>query len=266
MKRDYPGFVILFLSFFLLWTQTTFGQKTIETEEKNIIQKFRVADVKFQKGRENFNKGKYDKAGQEFQDCLKVMPQHSEALFYLSQIEHNRGDFDQALTDIEKAKANFHLLGDFYTWVDTQRLDSLRQEKMKLQQQLGNLQTQLAQARSDTDKRKIQTSVESVSSQIKVVDSRLTEPLPALLKMPADYFYFHGNILFKLKKYEAADDQYLEAIKADPSHTNAFNNLINLHYMAKDYEGALKFLNQAEVNGVKINPSLKEAVLKAAGK
>ena len=36
--------------------------------------------------------------------------------------------------------------------------------------------------------------------------------------------------------------------------------------MAKDFEDALKFLNQPEANGVTINPGLKEAVLKAAEK
>ena len=42
--------------------------------------------------------------------------------------------------------------------------------------------------------------------------------------------------------------------------------MINLHSMAKDFEGALKFLNQAEANGVTINPGLKEAILKGAEK
>jgi len=79
-------------------------------------------------------------------------------------------------------------------------------------------------------------------------------------------YYIHGNILFKLQKFEQARDQYLEAIKTDPRHPGAYNNLINMCYMAKSYEAALKFLNQAEANGVQLNPKLKEAVLKAAGK
>ena len=36
--------------------------------------------------------------------------------------------------------------------------------------------------------------------------------------------------------------------------------------MAKSYDEALKLVNQAEANGVELNPKLKEAVLKAAGK
>jgi CRISPR/Cas system-associated exonuclease Cas4 (RecB family) len=36
--------------------------------------------------------------------------------------------------------------------------------------------------------------------------------------------------------------------------------------MAKDYEGALKYIEMAEGNGVEVNPKLKEAVLKAAQK
>jgi pentatricopeptide repeat protein len=73
-------------------------------------------------------------------------------------------------------------------------------------------------------------------------------------------------VLFKLKKYDEAHDQYLEAINVDPKHASAYNNLINLYYMSRNYELALKFIDQAEASGVKLNAELKKAVLKALGK
>lgn len=36
--------------------------------------------------------------------------------------------------------------------------------------------------------------------------------------------------------------------------------------LVKEFKDFLKFINKAESNGVKLNPKLKETVLKAAGK
>ena len=74
------------------------------------------------------------------------------------------------------------------------------------------------------------------------------------------------NMLFKMKRFQDAYGQYLEALEADATHIGAYNNLVNMHYMTKDYEGALKFIEAAERNGVEVNPKLKEAVLKATKK
>jgi Flp pilus assembly protein TadD len=59
-----------------------------------------------------------------------------------------------------------------------------------------------------------------------------------------------------LKKYAGADVHYLGAVKADSKHTSAYNNLVKWRYVAKNFEGALKFLNQSEANGVTITPGL----------
>ena len=78
--------------------------------------------------------------------------------------------------------------------------------------------------------------------------------------MPADYFYLHGNIYFKLRDYQQARDQYVEAIERDPKHEKAYNNLINIYFMAKQYEKALELVENAESDGVSINSKLKEAI------
>jgi tetratricopeptide (TPR) repeat protein len=93
--------------------------------------------------------------------------------------------------------------------------------------------------------------------------------MPAVQKeeeIPADYFYLHGNIFFKIKRYKEAHEQYQEAIKINPKHGNAYNNLANLYYIAKQYQKALDCLNLAEAHGAKINPEFKKAILKAIEK
>lgn len=252
--------------FLLLAADWGFGQRDFHMTERKLVDKFKMADAKFQKGKGLFIKEKYEKAEAELRACLEVMPEHADALFFLSQIDYKKGDFEQALADIEKAKSNYELIGQLYTFTHQERLEALRDEKFRLETTLSDLQNELNRARTDEERQKIQSSIMQVKNSISPINSRLNEPVPPVLKIPADYHYFHGNFLFKLKRFDEALDQYLEAIHTEPRHASAYNNLVNLYYMSRNYESALKFIDQAEAAGVKLNPELKKAVLKALGR
>jgi len=253
-------------SFILLTAVWSFGQRGFNMAERKLVDKFKRADAKFQKGKGLFIKEKYEKAEVELRNCLEIMPEHADALFFLSQIDYKKGDFEQAIADIEKAKSNYEFIGQFYTFTHQERLEALRDEKFKLENDVMNLQNELSRVVSQEDKQKIQMSIDRIKNDISAINLRLNEPIPPVLTTPAEYYYIHGNILFKLKRLQEAHDQYLEAINIDPKHSSAYNNLINLYYMSRNYEAALKFIEKAEASGVKLNPELKKAVLKALGK
>ncbi len=124
----------------------------------------------------------------------------------------------------------------------------------------------MSAAKSEEDKTKYEQAISSLENEISIINSRLTEPVFSTDEIPGNYFFIHGNILFKLKKFEESQKQYLLAIKIDSGHGDAYNNLANLYYLAKQYQKALDCLNHAEANGVKINPKFKKAILKAIKK
>jgi pentatricopeptide repeat protein len=266
MPNKKTVFILLFLSPLLFAAHFSFGQRGFGMEEKKLVEKFKRADARFQKGKSLFSKEKYDQAEAELKTCLEMMPEHADAYFFLAQIDYKKGNFNQALADIGKAESNYEFIGQFYTYTHELRLEQLRDDKMRLDSELTSLRDQLAKAKSEEERQKLQSAMNPVQSQLSSINTRLNEPLPHALKTPANYYYIHGNILFKLQKLQETRDHYLEAIKIDPKHAMAYNNLINLYYMAKNYEEALKLVNQAEAEGVELNPKLKEAVLKAAGK
>ena len=266
MKTKMRFFFLLLLSILVAMTDSSFRQKSFKINEKKLVEKFKRSDAIFQKGKEDFIKEKYDKAEKELKTCLELMPEHAEAYFFLAQIDLKKGEFNQALADIEKAESNYEFIGQFYAYTQELRLEQLRDDKSRLEGELGAYRDKLAKATTDEERQRIQALLISTQGQLSSINSRLNEPLPDVLVIPGDYYYIHGNILFKLQKFQEAHDRYLEAIKLDAKHPGAYNNLINLCYMAKNYDEALKFVNQAEANGVPLNPKLKEAVLKAAGK
>jgi len=266
MKTKMRFFFLLLLSILVAMTDSSFGQRGFGMSEKKLVEKFKRSDAIFQKGKEDFIKEKYDKAEKELKTCLELMPEHAEAYFFLAQIDLKKGEFNQALADIEKAESNYEFIGQFYAYTQELRLEQLRDDKSRLEGELGAYRDKLAKATTDEERQRIQALLISTQGQLSSINSRLNEPLPDVLVIPGDYYYIHGNILFKLQKFQEAHDRYLEAIKLDAKHPGAYNNLINLCYMAKNYDEALKYVNQAEANGVPLNPKLKEAVLKAAGK
>lgn len=258
--------ITLIVFILLLGANLSFGQKGFFMKEKKLYEKYKMSVKNFEKGKQQFHKGDYKKAEKELKKCLKVFSQHTQAHFYLSHIFYKKGDFPQALEHIEEAKANFEFMNRMYIFAYEDYTSNLRKQRDECQAKMLNYKDTLSNTTDQAQRSKYEQAIHSLESEISTIDSRLTEPLPPVKQTPADYFYLQGNIFFKLKEYQEAYAQYLEAIKINPQHGNAYNNLANLYYMTKQYQKALDCLNKAEANGAEINPELKKAILKALGR
>lgn len=231
---------VLFVSVFIFCLYgSSFAQEDFTREERMLFQKYQAANKRFEQGKKEFGKGKIDKAEKEFTECLNIMPEHADAQFMLAQIAYKKGDLELARSRMETAKENYHFI-----------------VKMKMNMdQIRILKTQEARDSGRYDE---------VGTE--ALDHRLNRPVATKEEIPADYHYIHGNILFKLREFQEAHDMYVKAIAIDPKHKDAYNNLINIYLMSKQYQKGLDYLKMAEDNHVKINEKLKEALLKAAGK
>lgn len=254
----------------LLWTSyPVLAQEASSADGKEFAAGWENANPRFLKGRDYFVKKEFDKAEAEFKTCLEILPEHSDALFFLAQLDYRRGDFARALAIIEKAEASHAAFAGADTIIDSQRRKALLEERKKKEQEVASMEEILyaGSCKTDDEMLKLPESIEALRRKISAInamlsESRRTGPKP----LPADYSYVHGNILFKLNQTQEAGVQYLKAIESDARHAGAYNNLINLFYMAKEYGNALKFIDQAGANGVALNPKLKQAVLQVAKK
>ena len=242
-----------------------FGQKDYTREEKLLFQRFKIANKYFEDGKKYFLKEEYKKAEKELEKCLEKMPEHSGACFILSQISDKKGNLDQALEQIEKAKENFAKMAKIKTNFEQLYILELQEQKMEKEEKLRELKASVSSVIPDRRSR-VAAAIGEMEADIGAINSQLTKPIPTEEEMPADYFYLHGNIFFKLRKFEQAYAQYQEAIRINPKFGDAYNNLANLYYMSKQYQKALECLNQAETSGAEVNQALKKAVLEALGK
>ncbi len=259
-------FISLIVFILLLGPNFSFGQKDFFMKEKQMYEKFKMANKIFLKGKGYFLKENYKKSEKELKKCIETMPEHVEAHFYLSQVLYKKEDFQKALEHIEKAKTNYKLMADLFDYAHQERIFQLREQVDIIDSNISILQGKRSETTNPDELMSLNQQITSLDQQIGIVRSKLTDFVPPSKSIPSDYFYFHGNILFRLNKHQEAFREYLEAIKINTQHGNAYNNLANLYHMGKEYQKALGCPNQAEANGAEINPELKKAILKALGK
>lgn len=259
---------------FLLGTTLIFGQEDFTRDEYKLRQKYKISNSFFQKGRKYFLEGNYKKGEKELRNCLKKMPEHAEASFYLSLVFYNQGDTEKSLEYIEKAKENYKYIIKLKINREQMRILQLQDRKAELQETQQRIEQRLPKITGNTEasrreKSKLQGEMGRIEGMLGGIDAELRRPMPTVQKgeeIPADYFYRHGNVFFKLKRYQEAREQYHEAVKIEPKHGDAYNNLANLSYIDKQYQKALDYLNLAEKYGAKIHPEFKKAVLESLKK
>jgi tetratricopeptide (TPR) repeat protein len=243
-----------------------FGQKRFMLNEGE-AEKFKMATRLFQKGEQLFTKGKFKKAEESFLECLEKFPGHANADYYLARLHYQENDFSGALRHIENAKKNYEIIASLGVSSQMEYLEKLRLQKQQLEDEINTLK-QVASSGTNRSRGGQDTSSEISKREttLQILKDRLNAPIPDEKQIPAAYYYVHGNILFKIKKYKEALDEYLEAVRVEPTHGNANVNLANLYFMGRQYEKALFYLKKAEDCGVTVDPRFKQALYKAMRK
>lgn len=211
----------------LFLSGAAFAQIGFNQDERMMIQKLKASNGKLEQGEALFAKGNFDKAEKKFRECLNIFPKNANANYFLAQILLKKNDLEKALQSIETAETCFSELSKLYSFTHQEMLNKLREQKQDLEESIR----------------------------------RQEEDLSALMSRPRS-----EQTQASISSAQGAVNQYLETIKRDPSHEFAYNNLASIYFMAKQYDTALGFLQQAEANGVKVNPQFKKDLEDRLGK
>lgn len=223
---------------------------------------FKQANSHYNRGMDYWQDGKADKARQEARACLDLYPSFADAHLLLARLDYVGGKIESALQEIDAACAGFSRFEAFYLQRYQENLNQLRDRRLRQEEYVHGLNETLARSgMTPSEKARIEAQVQMETQELNNLDLKLREPAPAVQDLPAEYRFVRGNILFKLRRLGEARDAYQAAIRTDPRHGHAYNNLINLLYVSGDNGGARQVIALAEKNGVAVNEKLKQAVL-----
>ncbi len=218
---------------------------------KKIAADYKKAERQFKKGQIQFKKKQLDRAQEYMQKALKIFPHHADAMYHLALLSYLKKDNVGALRHIVAAKEAVVWLNDLKAKVTHERKRKLDeyQRDLKNGTYVGQLGGSAGSMMGAGYSKLLIHEVEWTKE--KVTDKRM-------LGIPADFFYVHGNILFRMESYKKAIIQYVETVKRNPRHGLAFNNLAILFLKAKDKEKARVCVRCAGEAGFKVNPRLKK--------
>lgn len=249
-KNQKPVFFLLVVFFFSIFLSGYEYKK--ESDRKEFIHKYQSSKKYFLKAENSFRKGDYIKTWKELEKCIKIFPLHAKAQYLKALLLYNQKDYPAALESIILAKTNIVKLDQLQDRFKVERKNELKeyQEDLNNGYYVGYF--------GDNNPCFVDFGEHYSSILSRSVNFMLDSKETAGMAVPADYFYVHGNILFKMKKYEEAVVQYVEVVKRNPRHGQAFNNLANLFLMARQKDKAAYCVNQAEACGFKVDPRFKK--------
>jgi tetratricopeptide (TPR) repeat protein len=243
------------------------GSALAQTEPRRTdteaVQNFKVARATYEKARKYFEKRDLEKAVKEVEGCLARMPDFSDAHFLLAKIAYLEKRYAEALPHMERAESSFEASNAMYAEAQGDRVRELERLRDQQNVKLDDLRDALSRATTDDQRRAIEIQIDQVEHTRNELQREIYEPPTKVAGIPADYHFFHGNILLRLNRLDDAALQYREALRIKPNHADASNNLASLYLSAGHAQVAKEILDQAEANGVTVNADLKQAVLNA---
>ncbi len=231
-----------------------------DKELSEALSKYQAAKPRFAKGRDHFAKGDLAKAALEFQACVTIFPEHVAASYYLANVHYVGRDYPQALAAVENAER--HL--EFMTAVDAYA----REKKIRdLEEAKDVLEAQNEARTSCRESRTLEQLVLDVETEEARALREAEKDKRLRRKQASQYAYFHGNVLFQLKDFEAAFRNYDRAIRIDPENGDAYNNAAAILFLAGRPKEADELLRRAVAAGVedRVNLKLKKLVVEGLG-
>jgi len=222
---------------------------------------FQATNVVYAAGVKHFERKETAKAEAAFEDCVRAIPGHAFARYYLANILYIRKDYAGALAQMEASLADYDGMIEMCEQADKLSLENMDNLLRDLQSAAGRTPT----CRTSRSLEFFESRLADGEIQVQNASKRRSQERA---RIKAHYVYFCGNILLQLRRYADAAGRYEEALRIDPGHADAYNNLAAVYYLARAYPDALAVLDRAEANGIEdaLNLKLKEAVYLAAGR
>ncbi len=231
----------------------------------SLINAYATLSPHIEKARTAFRKDRLEKCEEEARFCLAKLPEHHEAHFLMSQVLYKRGEYGNALEHLRSAEEGYIKISRLFLVLEGQKRQKQSEDIDRMNGEIADLAAAAAavKGRGSCMPNRYDSALQD-SKQVltrEEEERNRTDPDKDVAGIPALYSYWHGNVLFMLRRPAEAEAQYRQAIAKDPDFRETYNNLINLLFVAGRRDEARAVLSQAEAHKAKIHLELKKAVL-----
>lgn len=231
--------------------------------DSQLMRRYRDANALFEKARAAFARRDLDATLEKVDACLKRIPEHADAHLLKAKVLYSRQEYPLALTEVERAESGYVATAGLIERMRQDNLSALRRQRQTLEDGIRELEVQITLV-SPEQAPLLRAKLQRAVTDAHDIDRLLGEPFPASGQVPAEYHFFHGNVLYRLGRHDEAAGQYALALATDPAYSDAANNLIGLLSALGRRDKAAAALAEAEAHGVKVIPELKASVATAA--
>lgn len=246
---------ILTLAFAAGWplvAQTEPTPSEVQNVDVERIRQYRDATAAYERARESFDRKDFEGTRKELGVCFQRIPAYPDAHLLLAKVLYLEKDYAQALKEVERARAGHQTLALLLASVQEDRLSEMR-TRIREKNDLA-VNTQMAYRPGGG---RAASWYEPEGKEIeRILFAQRSDPND----IPAEYSFFHGNVLFRLGRTAEAEVQYEEALRARADYSDAANNLAALYLAERQNEKALAVVSKAAASGATINLELKRAI------
>lgn len=228
--------------------------------DATLFRRYRALDGNLERASRAVGTGRFAEAQALLEPCLHAIPDHFEAHFLLARMAYEARDFTGVLAHLAISEQSLAAL------------DRLFREQVAQMRAQAEAEEQLAQSNLDAVTSRVADPtgcaaplIASLQHEVSALQSR-KGPLHSRenpYSVPADYRFLQGNAHLRLGHRNEALGRFRLAVEIDPSHANAWNNLLAMHLDAREDAQARAGLAQAEAAKIVIRPDLKKAILEA---
>jgi len=196
----------------------------------------------------------WDDAADAFKRAIAADDQYALAHYGLGRAEMGRKDYRAAIRALLACR-------DLYIKDAGLRATRELGAMQRRQEQINELRYALREQQSGPQTPAQQRVVQELQNQISDLESRgLSNDLNMQAQAPAFVSLSLGSAYFRSGALAEAERAYLDALEANPKMGEAYNNLAVVYLMTDRLAEAERAVRQAERNGYRVNPGLKDAV------
>lgn len=204
MAHTTRALVGLLWGLLLAFSVAAAGQTEATRDRGDTLPGMKVARASYQKALKHFNQKEYARAQKELEVCLEKMPDSTEAHFLLAKSFYALKAYPEALTEIEAAKATHAVSVARLEAAQEDRRSDLRRRRRVQDQVLSDLRQELGRTTDPNARKFVEGQIGAAETVRFDIEAELNN-FPAMAGgIPADYFFFHGNILLRLQRLDEA--------------------------------------------------------------